>query len=510
MTAGFFERSVRARIRLVLLKLLEWTEPHVPSVLSASRPRSLFLRDVRVPARLAGLVLGVMLLVVLYRELGPGLGKAAAIALLTAVTGFLVFFYVRRDHPEFLEDEEAVSLMGFILIFSVWAMALWVQAARMSPAISTLGVPLAAAPVLATLLLSPGLGLITAVYLSLLYGVFSGFSFDESTVQLLGGVAAVAASTKVRARRDVAGASLAVAAAQALTVLSLGLLRGWPAAQMVPAIWWALGGGGASVFLAGAILPSLESFFSRLTPMRLSELADVNHPLLRRLSLEAPGTYHHSLIVASLASAAADAVGADALLCRAGAYFHDVGKIVKPEYFVENQGSIGNPHDPLAPSMSRLVLQSHVKEGLALAREYGLDKVLADFIATHHGTSRIDYFFHRALESMEDLERVDEDDYRYPGPRPSTKETAIMMLSDGVEASVRTLEEPTPQRLRDQIKAIVDQKTADGQFDQVPLTLLDLHRITESFFNTLVGVYHNRIAYPGQEEAASPPDDRRS
>ena len=239
--------------------------------------------------------------------------------------------------------------------------------------------------------------------------------------------------------------------------------------------------------------------------MKLLELCDVNHPLLRRMSLEAPGTYHHSLIMASLASAAAESVGANALLCRAGAYFHDIGKMVKPEYFVENQGSLGNPHDPLSPSMSRLVIQSHVKEGAAMARQYGLDKAVADFIGTHHGTSRIEYFYRRALERTEELESVDEDDYRYPGPKPFSRETAILMLADGVEASVRALEDPTAQRIRDQIAKIVDQKVADGQFDDVPLTSHDIHRISESFFNTLVGVHHSRIKYPGQEGAPEAP-----
>jgi hypothetical protein len=347
-----------------------------------------------------------------------------------------------------------------------------------------------------------------AVALSLLYGLLNGFSFNEGMVGLLGGLSGVAASLKIRSRTDVARVGLWVALAQGLTVLSLGLLRDWSAARIVSSIWWALGGGVASALIVSVVLPYLENFFSRLTSMRLSELCDVNHPLLRRMSLEAPGTYHHSLIMASLASAAAEAVGANALLCRAGAYFHDIGKLVKPEYFVENQGALGNPHDPLPPSMSRLVIQSHVKEGTALARQYGLDKALADFIGTHHGTSRIEFFYRRALEREEDLATVGEDDYRYPGPKPFNRETAILMLADGVEASARTLDDPTPQRLRDQIKEILDQKMADEQFDNVALTFQDLHRIAESFFNTLTGVYHNRVKYPGQEGASRSSDER--
>lgn len=500
MSQSFFDRAVRAPLRGALIRLLSLVEERPSSAISARRETFLG-RDVRVPTRLVAFTLSVMLLVVLYQELGPGLGKAAAIAILTGLVAALFGFYLKRDQPELLEDEEAVSLLGVILIITVWAMELWVEASRMEPRLSPLGMPVAAASILVAMLLSARLAVIVAVVLSVLYGVINNFSFDETAIKLLGSVAGVAAAVRIRSRRDIARAGLWVAVAQGLTVLSVGLLRGWSAHQLSVSFCWVLASGVASAVIVGAVLPTLENFFSRMTPMKLLELCDVNHPLLRRMSLEAPGTYHHSLIMASLASAAAEAVGANALLCRAGAYFHDIGKMTKPEYFVENQGALGNPHDPLPPSMSKLVIQSHVKEGLSLAREYNLDKAVADFIGTHHGTSRIEYFYRRALERTEDLEDVEEDDYRYPGPKPHSRETAILMLADGVEASVRALTEPTPQRIRDQIKKIVDQKAADGQFDHVPLTFQDLFRISDSFFNTLTGVYHSRIKYPGQDGA---------
>ncbi len=497
----FFERAVRGPLRQALLKVLSWIEPRPVSSSPAARREPLLLRDVRVPTELVGFTLWAMIFIVLYEELGPGLGRAVAVGLLTILVMGFFFIYLKRDQPEILDDEEAVSLLGVILFGAVCVMELWAEVSRLVPRISSLGVPIAAASVLVSLLLSARLGVIVAVALSLLYGVIDRFSFEGLVVTLMGGVAGVAAAQGIRSRRDISRTGLWMAGAQGLTVLSLALLRDWPAPRIVFTFWWVLAGAVMSTFLVNGALPYLESFFSRPTPMRLLELCDVNHPLLRRMSLEAPGTYHHSLIMASLAAAAAESVGANALLCRAGAYFHDIGKMVKPEYFVENQGALGNPHDPLPPNMSRLVIQSHVKEGLALARQYGLDKAVADFIGTHHGTSRIEYFYRRALERTEDLEEVDEDDYRYPGPRPVTKETAILMIADSVEASVRTLDEPTPQRIRDQIKKIVDQKTADGQFDSVPLTFQDLYRISESFFNTLTGVYHSRVKYPGQEGA---------
>jgi putative nucleotidyltransferase with HDIG domain len=280
-------------------------------------------------------------------------------------------------------------------------------------------------------------------------------------------------------------------------------LQNWTAQYFFFSLRWALMGGVFSALIALGLLPYLESFFSRLTNIKLLELTDVNHPLLKRMSLEAPGTYHHSLIMASLAQSAAESVGANGLLCRVGAYFHDIGKMVKPEYFVENQGALGNPHDPLPPSMSRLVIQSHVKEGLVLARQHRLDKAIADFIVMHHGTSRIEYFYRRAVERSTGLEEVGEDEYRYPGPKPHSRETAILMMADSVEASVRALENPTHQRIQDQVKKIINAKMEDGQFDEVPLTLSDIHKISDSFVNTLIGVYHSRIKYPEASEASA-------
>jgi putative nucleotidyltransferase with HDIG domain len=263
----------------------------------------------------------------------------------------------------------------------------------------------------------------------------------------------------------------------------------------------------------------LEGFFSRISNLRLLELCDVNHPLLRRMSLEAPGTYHHSLIVASLAEDAANAIGANGLLCRVGAYFHDIGKMVKAEYFIENQGTLGNPHDQVSPSLSKLIITSHVKEGIALGREYKLDQQVIDFIPQHHGTSKIEFFYQKALkqeanEEEFEKEEVSEETYRYPGPRPQSKETAIVMMADSVEAAARTIEEPSHQRYKDLVYKIINKKLFDEQLDETPLTLRDIHGIAERFITTLQSVHHARIPYPealesskkDPEEQLSPPD----
>ncbi len=236
------------------------------------------------------------------------------------------------------------------------------------------------------------------------------------------------------------------------------------------------------------------------------ELAQFNHPLLRLLAEKAPGTYHHSLSMATLAEAAAAAIGANVVLARVGAYFHDVGKVVKPTYFVENQKGSRNRHDKLAPRMSSLIIAAHVKEGIALAREYRLPQEVVDFIPMHHGTTRIDYFYNKALElarSSEDETKIDEikeSDYRYPGPKPQTKETGIMMLADAIEAAVRTIEEPTPQRIEDLVDEMVRKRMLEGELDECPLTMQDIAAVKGSFLNVLVGIYHSRVKYPEPEK----------
>jgi cyclic-di-AMP phosphodiesterase PgpH len=251
------------------------------------------------------------------------------------------------------------------------------------------------------------------------------------------------------------------------------------------------------VGIATVLLPLLESLFGITTDLRLLELSNQNLPLLKRLSLEAPGTYQHSLAVSNLAEAGADAVGANALLLRVCAYYHDVGKLVKPEYFVENQRG-PNPHDGLTPSMSALVIISHVKEGLEVARKAKLPLAVRQAIGTHHGTKLIRYFHSRAKErNGSSKEEVRESDYRYPGPKPHSKELGILLLADAVEAAGRTLEYPTPPKIQGMIDRIFSDTLADGQLDSSELTFRELERIASAFLWVLQNMYHHRIDYPG-------------
>lgn len=239
-----------------------------------------------------------------------------------------------------------------------------------------------------------------------------------------------------------------------------------------------------------------EYLFGVLTNFSLLELSDFNQPLLKRMVLEAPGTYHHTLIVSNLSEAASDAIGANALLTRVGAYYHDIGKMVKPEYFTENQMISGNKHDHLEPAMSRLVILNHVKEGIELAKKYKLNPHIVDFIPEHHGTGLVYYFYQKAITEAQQDEKIDEADYRYPGPKPQRKETAVVMLADSVEGAVRALEEPTPGRIEEVVRKVINNKFIDGQLDESGLTLKDIETICAAFIRVLCAMYHSRIKYP--------------
>jgi putative nucleotidyltransferase with HDIG domain len=261
-----------------------------------------------------------------------------------------------------------------------------------------------------------------------------------------------------------------------------------------------------------------EHLFQVTTDISWLEASDLNHPLLRRMTIEAPGTYHHSLVVANLAEAAAEAIGANATLCRVCSYFHDVGKLVKPEYFTENMNFERNPHDDLAPTMSALIIIAHVKEGVDLALKHRLNRQITDIIQEHHGTSLVYYFYKRALQQQEDartggkimnlreedVPEVSEETFRYGGPKPQTKESAIISLADMIESASRSLEKPTPQKIEQLVNDLISQRIADGQLVECDLTLADLNLIAERFRFTLMTMLHTRIAYPKQDTKITP------
>ena len=265
---------------------------------------------------------------------------------------------------------------------------------------------------------------------------------------------------------------------------------------------WCLAAG----ILLTVTLPFIESSFGVVTDISLLEMGDISHPLLQELVRRAPGTYNHSITVASIGEAAADAIGANGLLVRVGAYFHDVGKMLKPEYFVENMTEgMESRHDSLAPAMSTLIIIGHVKDGVELAQQHHLPQPLIDFIEQHHGTTLVQYFFAEAkaqAKGQEDAPEVEESAFRYPGPRPQTKETGVMLLADAVESASRTLSEPTPRRIETLVHEITMDKLLDGQFEESSLTLGEIRIVEESLTKSLTAIYHGRIKYPEQQRTA--------
>jgi len=372
--------------------------------------------------------------------------------------------------------------------------------------------PVALGPILIAVLMGPGAGALIACVIAAMNSLMQGGSFAVAIASLLAGLAGVFACRvgQVRTRIVRAGMASGVTLAALAMLLLLrdgsGGLReiGWLAVAM-------LANGFLSGVVAVGLIPLFEHLFHKTTDITLLELTDFNHPLLRRLQVAAPGSYHHSLMVANLAENAALSVGANALACRAASLYHDIGKIIKPEYFIENQRE-GNPHMERNPSMSALIIKAHVKEGVVLSRQYGLPKIVTDVILQHHGTSLIQYFYFMALQRQQDanalieaqgegseLDEVAQSNYRYEGPKPQTLESAIVMLADATEAASRSLKKVTPQSIEDFVTRIVQGRIEDGQLDEAPITMRQITLIKESFVFTLLNMLHSRIEYPKGE-----------
>lgn len=315
----------------------------------------------------------------------------------------------------------------------------------------------------------------------------------------------------VRNRGKIVGVGAAAGLVALATTVAIGLIN----QQTLIFVWkqglWAAGTTLAAAFIVEGILPAIERAFRLSTGMTLLEWCDASKRLLRMMAADAPGTYNHSLLVGALAESAAEAVGANGLLARAGAYYHDIGKLNKPEYFVENQLAGVSRHDRLSPAMSHLVIIGHVKDGTEMAKEYGLPASLQPFIAEHHGTTIIEYFYHAASKARKpgDAE-VSDTEFRYAGPKPQSRETAIVMLCDGVEGAVRAMTEPTPGRIETVVSQIIRKRLADDQFDECDLTFRELATIERSLVKSLCSIYHARIVYPEKEEGAKPAESRAS
>lgn len=357
--------------------------------------------------------------------------------------------------------------------------------------------PIAILSILVTILFDSRLGVLMTLLTALLLGLLNRFDFTIAIITAVTGSIAAFASGGVRRRSSFYRIIISLSGAYVITALAVEALRLSPTVDILTACGYGLANGFVSPMVTIGILPFFESVFGFTTNVTLLELADLNQPLLKRLAIEAPGTYHHSIVVGNLAEAGAKQIGANPLLARVGAYYHDIGKMEIPEYFVENQLGIKSRHESLNPTMSALVLASHVKRGRKLGEDSGLPDAVLNFVEEHHGTTMMSYFYNKAKEMG--MPVMSEDDFRYPGPKPQTKETAIVMLADSTEAASRTLDNPTPARIRNLIQRLINDKFTSGELTECDLTLKDLNDIREAFVSILIGVFHQRVAYPRRE-----------
>lgn len=339
--------------------------------------------------------------------------------------------------------------------------------------------------------------------MALVITVSLGHSLREFITLSAAVVTAILLTNNIRSRSKLIYVGLCAGAVAALTSIGVGTLDEQPIRELGKAsLYYGVWAFVAAGFIMTGLLPFIESIFGVQTEISLLELGDVAHPLLQELVRRAPGTYNHSINVASIAEAAAESIGANGLLVRVGAYFHDIGKMLKPQYFIENQGLDCNRHDQLLPAMSTLIIIAHIKDGADLARQHHLPQPIIDFIQQHHGTTLVEYFYRRAQsEADPEAPDVQEASFRYPGPKPQTKEAAVLMLADAVESASRALVEPTPARIEALVHDIAIKRLLDGQFDNCNLTLEELATIEDSLVKSLTAVYHGRIKYPDQRSA---------
>lgn len=426
-------------------------------------------------------------------------GFSLLMPLILVFVGVHLFFFRKANYKIFIN----LGLLLALIVFTAHALMHYT-------AIPQFYIPVAAVAMLTMLLFNDlQLAFLMAFVSSVFVTFVVGCDLGCMVVFFLGSLTAAYTVKGARTRGDLIKAGLLIGFIQVISVILM-----YPDLQFIFSKRFIMDYA-RPLFLNGLIVivvvmvtsKIFESLFGVLTNFSLLELSDFNHPLLKRMVLEAPGTYHHSLIVSNLAEAAADSIGAHAFLTRVGAYYHDIGKMVKPEYFTENQLVDGNKHDNIEPNVSRLVILNHVKEGIELARKYKLNPLIIDFIPQHHGTSLIYYFYQKALESAKEGEVVAEENFRYPGPKPQTRETAIVMLADSVEGATRALDDPNPTKIEETVRKIINNKFIDGQLDECNLTLKEIDRIARTFARVLSAMYHSRVKYPEKksENTLTPP-----
>ncbi len=417
--------------------------------------------------------------------------RGIALFLIFALLAGSLVLYVVRFQAGLAQSLPMIASVGVLIFFTVFS-GLYLHQAPWHAVV----LPLTITALILTLAYNPQFALMISFSLVLVLAVMLEASVDAVLIHMGGLATAILLLRHVRTRTQLVSVATMAGLAFAAMTLASGLLHQHAWSQIGASALRNFLGGSLAGFLLTGLLPLVERAFGIVTDIRLLEYGDGSHPLLQELVKRAPGTYTHSMTVATLAEAAAEAIGANPLLVRVGSYFHDVGKMLKPHYFVENQTG-ENRHDALEPALSTLVIIGHVKDGLALAEEYNLPAPIRDFIAQHHGTTLVEYFYREAMRLQEGKTSPDlEACFRYPGPKPLSRETGLVMLADAVESTSRSLQNPTPASLSKLVHDLLMKRLLDGQFEESGLTLTELHQIEETLSKSLTALFHARIKYP--------------
>jgi putative nucleotidyltransferase with HDIG domain len=417
-------------------------------------------------------------------------GESLRLLLIVLLMGAYLFAY----HRELYDD--LVKLGAIVTIFLIY---LVLTAVTVRFSLNPYLIPVVLVSLLFSSLFSFRLGLAATVMACILIPLLTNLQYNVSFVSLIAGVTAIVGVKHLQSRSHFYKIFLFVSIAYVIGILSIELGQAEHFATIYSHWFWGIVNALVSTALFIFLLPVFENALNITTRFTLLELTDLNRSILKRMNMDAHGTYHHSMLMGNMVDSVAALVGADPLRARVMAYYHDIGKILQPEYYSENQEPGFNKHEKLTPKMSSLILRSHVKDGVELAREEKLPDLVIDAIQQHHGTTVMAYFYQKALET-DSHSSVNKDDFRYPGPRPQSKESAILMLADSVEAACRSLKNPTPNHIRSMVTKLVDARAQDGELDNSGLTIKDLTELKKHFITILTGIYHKRVAYPGQEE----------
>lgn len=446
--------------------------------------------------------------------------------ILTVTLLLAVLIYVRQGLRDIHKRNRAIAIAAVSILLNLLIVRLIMEVAEIAlindrPGISMLPytAPYALAPIIVAVLVGTSPAVLSSLIVAVLFGIVQGNSIEFMLIAFLSGVVGTYFAANIRKRSELVRAGLFAGATAAIAGAAVALINDLTIGLVGQQTLIALIVGALTGILAAGLLPVFEQLFKITTQITLLELTDFNHPLLRRMQMEAPGTYHHSLMVANLSENAAAEIGANPLLCRVCCLFHDIGKLVKPKYFTENQLDGTNPHDGQNPSMSALIIKAHLKEGVELANTHALPQVIVDVIKQHHGTTLIKYFYFQAQQELKEsaessksvkrpeTEKVDESTYRYDGPRPRFKESAIIFFADSVEAASRSLKKVTQPAIEELIDSIFKDRIEDGQLDECPLTFQELALIRKSFCYTVLNMLHARVEYPKEEKHSSTEDE---